>query len=130
MYMYLNGAELSGVNNSYSGFNVDWGVLILGASSYSTVAYYGLKGYIDEFRIVKGARMWTADFSSEFANNPPGPYCAATLTGNVSMEESCNSGVVATPTDMTLDALGRFDEAAEFLGGCGEGEGEGEGEGS
>jgi hypothetical protein len=68
---YLNGVAGDGNTGPQENREqiINWGgYLKIGDGGYGDFG-----GYIDEFRIVKGERMWTADFSSTFSSNPPEP---------------------------------------------------------
>ena len=81
---FING-ELITLHETLASNGFDWGA---SSDSYSTgisTIRIGdgsenhpdrgkFKGYIEEFRIVKGSAKWTADFSGSFSGNEPGPY--------------------------------------------------------
>ncbi len=79
--MYVNGTLEASVGTFYYPINAASSFLILGMQATGT-ANTALNGYIDEFRVVRGATAWTSNFTpptAAYTNDPE--WVSTTLSG-------------------------------------------------
>ena len=108
MYFFINGVLAYEYQiEPYSSAEINWSKgLRLGRAHWNeTNIRKPLKGYIDEFRIVRGQAMWTEDFSTEFAMKPPAPYCAPPCIDGAVITHSCGYGLEGNRTKTCVNGV-------------------------